>query len=40
MNYSNLKDIDVAGKTVLFRDDMNVPLNDGVITHDTRNRAS
>ena len=40
MNYSNLKDIDVAGKTVLIRVDMNVPLNDGVITDDTRIRAS
>ena len=40
MNYSNLKDIDVAGKTVLIRVDMNGPLNDGVITDDTRIRAS
>ena len=40
MNYSNLKDIDVAGKTVLIRVDMNVPLNEGVITDDTRIRAS
>lgn len=40
MNYASLKNIDVTNKTVLIRVDMNVPLNDGVITDDTRIRAS
>ncbi|MBP6020355.1 MAG: phosphoglycerate kinase [Burkholderiaceae bacterium] len=31
---------DLAGKRVFIRSDMNVPLNDGVITEDTRIRAS
>ena len=36
----NLNDLDVTGKRVLLRSDLNVPLNGGVITDDGRIRAS
>jgi phosphoglycerate kinase len=35
-NKKTVKDVDVAGKTVLVRCDFNVPMKDGVITSDKR----
>src|SRR5437016_4704196 len=41
MVFKRLSDIDVAGKRVFIRADLNVPQNDrGTITDDTRIRAS
>lgn len=40
MNVLRMSDLDLAGKRVLIRQDLNVPLKDGRVTDDTRIRAS
>ena len=40
MHFARLNDIDVSGKTVLIREDLNVPLKDGKIANDARLKAS
>ncbi|MDR2572893.1 MAG: phosphoglycerate kinase [Desulfovibrio sp.] len=40
MPIKELKDVDVTGKTVVVRQDLNVPIKNGVITNDKRIRAA
>ena len=40
MDFLRLADVDVRGKRVFIRADLNVPQDDGRITDDTRIRAS
>lgn len=40
LNVKKMMDLDLAGKRVLIREDLNVPVKDGVITSDTRIRAA
>lgn len=40
MQFARLNDIDVSGKTVLIREDLNVPLKDRKIANDARLKAS
>jgi phosphoglycerate kinase len=40
MDRRTVRDVDVAGKRVFLRADLNVPIDDGRITDDTRIRAS
>ena len=34
-----MEDLDLAGKTVLIRADLNVPINDGEVINDNRIQA-
>jgi len=40
MSFKRLTELDLAGKRVLIREDLNVPVKDGKVTSDTRIRAS
>ena len=40
MTVINMTELDLAGKRVLIREDLNVPITDGVITSDARIRAA
>jgi phosphoglycerate kinase (EC 2.7.2.3) len=40
MNFKRMTELDIAGKRLLIRQDLNVPLKDGEITSDARLRAS
>ena len=39
MTVKLMSQLDLAGKRVLIREDLNVPIQDGVITSDARIRA-
>lgn len=40
MHYNKMESLDLTGKTVLIREDLNVPIHDGKITSDARLVAS
>lgn len=40
MNFQRMTDLDLAGKRVLIREDLNVPVKNGTITSDARLRAA
>ncbi|MBD0083120.1 phosphoglycerate kinase, partial [Acinetobacter baumannii] len=40
MNFQRMTDLNLAGKRVLIREDLNVPVKNGVITSDARLRAA
>ena len=40
MTIRNMVDLELAGKRVLIREDLNVPVADGVVTSDVRIRAA
>jgi phosphoglycerate kinase len=40
MTYLKISDVDIADKRVLIREDLNVPVKDGVITSDVRIKAA
>ncbi len=40
MNYLRMENLDLAGKRVMIREDLNVPVSDGTVTSDTRIRAA
>lgn len=40
MNFVKMSDVDLSGKRVLIREDLNVPIKDGIITSDQRLQAA
>jgi phosphoglycerate kinase len=40
MTITNMRDINLSGKRVLIREDLNVPIKDGKVSSDARIRAS
>ncbi|MDO7639356.1 MAG: phosphoglycerate kinase, partial [OM182 bacterium] len=40
MNFHRMENLSLAGKRVLIREDLNVPVKDGVVGNDTRIRAA
>lgn len=40
MNYQKMQDIDLSNKKVIIREDLNVPIKDGIITSDQRLEAA
>ena len=40
MTFTRMTDLDLTGKTVLIREDLNVPVKDGVVGNDARVRAA